>query len=213
MTKGGFMLNKTKKASYIYNIKNILNIKNIINIIDINNIIILYILLIINISIFNIINEKNEMSSHLDQIVIKELHKDFIAQARFESTAARSDFRDKATLTDSELIAVLKSAGFKGQSLKEAWAIAKRESGGRPEAFNGNRSTGDQSYGLFQINMIGNLGPERMQKFNLSSYEDLFDPHRNAEIAYYMSQGGKNWKSWYGLTPRAQEFLLQYPND
>ena len=61
--------------------------------------------------------------------------------------------------------------------------------------------------------MIGNLGPERMEKFNLNSYEDLFDPYRNAEIAYYMSQGGNNWKSWYGLTPRAQQFLLQYPND
>lgn len=204
------MKNKTNKFA---NIINISNIKNIYNIIDINNILILYILFIINISIFNIINEKNEMSSHLDKIVIKELHRDFIAQARYENPPARSDFREKKVLSDHELIAVLKSAGFKGQNLKEAWAIAKRESGGRPEAFNGNRSTGDQSYGLFQINMIGQLGPDRMQKFNLNSYEDLFDPYRNAEIAYYMSQGGNNWKSWYGLTPRAQEFLLQYPND
>jgi hypothetical protein len=204
------MKNKTNR---LLNIRNIYNIKNILNIIDINNIIILYILFIINISIFNIINEKNQMSIPLDKNVIKTLHKDFILQARLGQPPARTDFRDKKVLTDHELVSVLKSAGFNGQELKEAWAIAKRESGGRPEAFNGNLSTGDQSYGLFQINMIGSLGPDRMEKFNLNSYEDLFDPYRNAEIAHYMSQGGKNWKSWYGLTPRAQEFLIQYPND
>ena len=201
------MINKTKKASYIYNIKNILNI------IDINNIIILYILFIINISIFNIINEKNEMSILLDQIVIKEIHQELIAQQRYQIEAARSDFRDKKILSDHELISVLKSAGFKGDNLREAWAVAKKESGGRPGAFNGNRSTGDQSYGIFQINMIDNLGIERLKKFNLDSYKDLFDPYKNAEIAYYMSQGGRDWSSWHGMTPRTKEILLQYPND
>jgi hypothetical protein len=202
---------KNKTALYnIYNIFNIIIFKNIKNIIIFNILILLYISFYIY---NNSITQENKLSIPLDKKVIKEIQEDFKAQARLDYAAARSDFRSAKTLTDAQLISVLKSAGFKGQQLKEAWAIAKRESGGRPGAFNGNASTGDKSYGLFQINMIGNLGPTRMAKFELSAYEDLFDPYRNAEIAYYMSQGGKNWSAWYGLTPKAREFLLQYPND
>lgn len=36
-------------------------------------------------------------------------------------------------------------------------AIAGRESGYRPDAHNGNASTGDNSYGLFQINLLGGM--------------------------------------------------------
>jgi hypothetical protein len=35
-------------------------------------------------------------------------------------------------------------------------------------ALNLSKRTGDSSYGLFQINMIGDLGPERRDKFNLT---------------------------------------------
>ena len=116
-------------------------------------------------------------------------------------------------LTDQELVLLLKTVGFEGTGLKKAWAIAKRESSGRPLAHNGNRKTGDNSYGLFQINMIGNLGPERLDKFNLKSNKELFDPVTNAEITYYMTDGGSDWSSWKGMTPKAQEFLLKFPTN
>jgi hypothetical protein len=61
--------------------------------------------------------------------------------------------------------------------------------------------------------MIGNLGPARLEKFNLKSNKELFDPVTNAEITYYMTNGGKNWSAWKGLTPRAKEWLLQFPTD
>lgn len=99
-------------------------------------------------------------------------------------------------LTDNQLIEVLKSVGFKGNSLRTAWAIVKRESGGRPVAFNGNRNTGDSSYGLFQINMIGDLGPSRRATFGLKSNNELFNPYTNARAAYHMSAGGRNWSAW-----------------
>jgi hypothetical protein len=35
----------------------------------------------------------------------------------------------------------------------------------RPMAYNGNRNTGDSSYGIFQINMLGKLGIDRKEKF------------------------------------------------
>lgn len=87
-----------------------------------------------------------------------------------------------------------------------------RESNGRPNAFNGDLSTGDQSYGIFQINMIGDLGPDRRDRYDLEKNSDLFNPYLNAEIAYKMSRGGEDWSSWKGLTPRAMEFYKDYPN-
>ena len=122
-------------------------------------------------------------------------------------------YKPSEMLTDSELIELLSTVGFEGKALRTAWAIAKRESNGRPLAYNGNRATGDSSYGIFQINMLGNLGVDRKEKFNLKSNESLFDPTKNAEIAYYMTNGGSDWSAWKGLTPRAMEFYLKFPND
>lgn len=104
--------------------------------------------------------------------------------------------------SEQDLIAVLKSVGFKGSALKEAWAVAMKESTGRPKAHNQNTRTGDNSYGLFQINMIGRLGPARLEKHGLDSYEDLFDPYTNARIAYQMSSEGADWGPW-GIGPNA----------
>ena len=91
---------------------------------------------------------------------------------------------------------VLKEAGFKGENLREAWAIVMKESSGHPNSHNTNYATGDNSYGLFQINMIGSLGPDRREIFDINSNSELFDPLTNAESAYHMSQGGKDWSSW-----------------
>lgn len=121
-------------------------------------------------------------------------------------------YENKHNLTDEELKEVLMLVGFKGKELREAWAIAKRESNGRPFAFNGNIKTGDSSYGIFQINMIGKLGPDRREKFDLKHNADLFNPVINAKIAYHMSRGGDNWISWKGMTPRAKEWLEKFPN-
>ena len=115
-------------------------------------------------------------------------------------------------LSDLELKELLSLIGFEGSALKTAWAIAKRESNGRPMAYNGNRKTGDSSYGIFQINMLGNLGIDRKEKFDLKSNKELFDPVRNVEITYYMTDGGKDWSAWKGLTPRAQEWLEKFPD-
>ena len=122
-------------------------------------------------------------------------------------------YKPSQMLTDLELKQLLEYVGFEGKALKTAWAIAKRESNGRPLAYNGNRKTGDSSYGIFQINMLGNLGIDRKEKFNLKSNILLFDPVINAEITYYMTNGGNNWSAWKGLTPKAKEWLEQFPTN
>ena len=102
----------------------------------------------------------------------------------------------KVPATSGQLVDYLKQAGFKGEALRKAWAVAMRESGGRPGAYNGNAATGDKSYGLFQINMIGSLGANRLKQFGLSSYDQLLDPNTNAQAAFRMSKGGTSWGAW-----------------
>ena len=120
-------------------------------------------------------------------------------------------YKPSEMLTDKQLKELLIAVGFEGKALKTAWAIAKRESNGRPMAYNGNRNTGDSSYGIFQINMLGELGVDRKEKFNLKSNILLFDPVINAEITYHMSQGGQNWTAWKGLNAAAEKWLPLFP--
>jgi hypothetical protein len=120
-------------------------------------------------------------------------------------------YENKTHLTDVELKDLLHLVGFRGNDLVVAWAIAKKESNGRPLAFNGNHKTGDSSYGVFQINMIDNLGPDRRDKFDLDSNAELFNPVKNAEIAYYMSRGGEDWSSWKGITPKTRMWMNKFP--
>ncbi|NBP57566.1 hypothetical protein EBU71_13720, partial [bacterium] len=121
-------------------------------------------------------------------------------------------YQNATSLSDKDLKNLLKLVGFEGQNLKEAWAIAKKESNGRPFAFNGNHETGDSSYGIFQINMLGMLGPDRRNKYDLDHNADLFNPVLNAKIAFKMSNGGENWNAWKGITPRTKEWIEKFPN-
>ena len=122
-------------------------------------------------------------------------------------------YKPSEMLTDRELKELLSAVGFEGKALKQAWAIAKSESNSRPMAYNGNRKTGDSSYGIFQINMLGELGIDRKEKFDLKSNILLFDPVINAEITYYMTKGGLDWSSWSSLGgDRYKEFLNKFPN-
>jgi hypothetical protein len=120
-------------------------------------------------------------------------------------------FENKVSLTDLELKELLSLVGFKGKDLVVAWAVAKKESNGRPLAFNGNHKTGDSSFGMFQINMIDSLGPDRRDKFDLDSNAELFNPVKNAEIAYYMTKGGDDWSSWKGITPKTKMWMNKFP--
>lgn len=130
-----------------------------------------------------------------------------------KSAVILKKYKNADSLTDHDLIKLLKAVGFKGKGLKTAWAVAKSESNGQPIRYNGNRKTGDSSYGLFQINMLGELGPERRAKYNLNLNAELLSPVVNAQIVYKMTQGGTNWKAWkYASTPQVKRWLKKFPN-
>lgn len=130
-------------------------------------------------------------------------------------------YRGVTKLNDLELKELLKLVGFEGNGLKVAWAIAKKESNGRPLAHNNNSNTGDNSYGIFQINMIGQLGLDRKEKFGIEKNSELFDPVTNAKAAFYMTARGTDFGSWgYGPNaydgtpsePKVEEWISKFPH-
>jgi len=120
-------------------------------------------------------------------------------------------YKHSEMLTPEDLKDLLWAVGFEGNALKTAWSIAVVESNGRPMALNDNTRTGDKSYGIFQINMLGDLGVIRKEKFDLVSNKELFDPVTNAEITYYMTKGGKDWSSWPNSIGKAKELVPEFP--
>ena len=112
-------------------------------------------------------------------------------------------------LTQKQLYELLYLTGFRGHELNTAWAVAMKESHGNPRSHNGNAKTGDNSYGLFQVNLYGSL-KARVSQYKLSSADDLYDPVTNAQIAFKMSAGGKNWSAWKAGKNQQYSGVVQY---
>lgn len=100
-----------------------------------------------------------------------------------------------AVLSPAQLASVLRAGGFSVDQLPEMVAAGLAESGGDSSALNDNPATGDKSYGVMQVNMLGDMGPERRRQFGISSNEELFNPLVNARAAHriYQSQGPNAW--------------------
>lgn len=161
-------------------------------------------------SVFNVQNASAQNNLLIKQVQIQKVAPKGAFSVSMKKKMILKKYENSHTLTDSQLKELLGAVGFKGKSLATAWAVAKKESNGRPLAFNGNAKTGDSSYGIFQINMIGDLGPDRREKFSLSSNSELLNPVVNAEIAYHMSRGGKNWSAWHGITSKTKSLIRNF---
>ena len=125
----------------------------------------------------------------LQTLIVPNYETEFV-RGPYELIEANYD--RKTQLSDDQLESILRQAGFSGNGLKMAKAIAFYESTNRPMSLNKSSNC----YGLFQINMSGSMGPDRRDKYNLKSNEDLYNPLISAQIAYQMSNGGKNWSAW-----------------
>lgn len=135
---------------------------------------------------------EQEIADHEARIEAEiKAHQEKIKELQLEKFA-----NQRTPFTDEELALLLHAVGFEGKALRVAWAVVKKESNGRPLAFNGNKRTGDSSYGIFQINMIGGLGVDRREKYDLKTNSELFNPVVNAEIAFHMSGQGETWTAW-----------------
>ena len=85
--------------------------------------------------------------------------------------------------------ALIKQEGGTDEEARILGAIAYSESRGRPDAHNPNAATGDDSYGLWQINMLGRMGPERMKLLGITDPNQLKDPAINAKAALMLLRG------------------------
>jgi len=99
-------------------------------------------------------------------------------------------------VNQSQIYSLAKNAGLPDDKARIAAAIAMAESGGNPNDLNDNPGTGDLSYGLWQINMIGSMGPSRRAMYGLSKNEDLFNPVINARVMSAISHQGQNFTAW-----------------
>jgi hypothetical protein len=138
-------------------------------------------------------------------------------------------------LTAEQIYALAVGAGFSpsievvpGVSLPVCMtAIALRESSGEPGTHNGNAETGDDSYGLWQINMkdpdvcravqANILMPVlKTQGAMAATYEALLDPRTNAKAAHLLYGGSlRNLGiAWYVYradpTPEQAEDQVKY---
>jgi hypothetical protein len=110
-------------------------------------------------------------------------------------------------LNPQQIADLLKQQGFPQDKIPTMTAIAMAESGGRTQAFNPEGL--DKSYGLFQVNMHGGLGPARMKQFGLQKESQLFDPETNVKAAKQIlgSQGLGAWSVY--KSGKYKEFLPQ----
>jgi hypothetical protein len=115
-----------------------------------------------------------------------------------------------------DAVGLAQEAGFTKEQAAIMAAIAMAESSGNSGAHNNNRQTGDDSYGLWQINMIDRLGPERRRQFGIQSNDQLKDPRINAKAAkaVFDSQGFGAWSvyrsgSYRQYLPEARRALSQ----
>src|SRR3954469_24569881 len=103
-----------------------------------------------------------------------------------------------AVVTREQAMDLLVKAGFKKNSVDTAnmIGIMYAESGGDPTKYNGKDR--DSSYGLWQINMKGDLGPDRRKKFGIASNDALFNPSTNAKAAHivYKESGLSAWTTY-----------------
>jgi hypothetical protein len=117
-----------------------------------------------------------------------------------------------AVLSDTDIAGYAYNAGFRGDDLAKAVAIALAESGGDPSAVSPQNSNGTYDYGLFQINsshtdsglfdpLSGNTpfqtGVLAGTAIGLGNSEGWSDPQKNADYAFQLYQGrGGNFTDW-----------------
>ena len=105
--------------------------------------------------------------------------------------------------TKKQIAESLLKAGFSPQDLPTMIEIARRESGFNRLALNPDTSTGDLSYGPFQINMLGDMGPERRKQFGIEKNEQLYDLDTSARAAKIIKdqQGFGAWSVYDPTDP------------
>lgn len=101
-------------------------------------------------------------------------------------------------MQQADIVVLARQAGLSEENAIIASAVAMGESGGNERQI--TKDSDDESYGLWQINMLGSMGPTRRALYNLRSNNDLLDPVVNARVMSEISKQGRNWAPWGAYT-------------
>lgn len=114
-------------------------------------------------------------------------------------------------LAPDQIASYAYQAGFRGQPLQWIVQIAMRESGGKTDAWNPNVSTGDNSVGMTQVNILGGNAANIARILQGLGYHTTGDPSElkamlsnpaiNFQVAYKLSNGGTNFEPWRSHSP------------
>ena len=138
----------------------------------------------------------------LQQILqLQRIQQAQLRRQRMESSmgmAPVTDLRPGVKIGMREYLQLGLQNGLSKEEAIEMAAVGMAESTGNSGVRNSNPDTGDDSYGLWQINMIGNLGPDRLRRYGLRSAEDLKDPETNARVmaAMLRTDGKTAWGAY-----------------
>lgn len=111
------------------------------------------------------------------------------------SGASKTTLKDvsKNAVDVNDLARMLDRRKFKQEDIWKMLAISWRESRWDPRLH--YVGPHDDSYGLFQINMKGDLGPARAKQYGITNYEELYDPKVSVKAARLI-YGGGNLSHW-----------------
>jgi hypothetical protein len=110
-------------------------------------------------------------------------------------------------ISDSAIAQYAKAAGLSDSNVAIAVAVAIAESGGNTNSH--NAVPPDDSYGLWQINMLGSMGPARRKQFGITKNEELYDPAVNAKAMAILSNKGASWSPWTTYTRGTYRIYLE----
>lgn len=108
--------------------------------------------------------------------------------------------------SQAELVAALRAVGMSAARAQIGGAVGMAESGGNLQAH--NAVPPDDSYGPWQINMIGALGPARRAAYGLHADSDLFDLATSARVVKAISHSGADWSPWSTFTSGAYKTYM-----
>jgi|9_EtaG_2_1085328.scaffolds.fasta_scaffold01168_10 hypothetical protein len=122
------------------------------------------------------------------------------------STSMPVEIQGSGVLSPEQVKSLAKNSGFTDSESDIVVKIARGESTFNPKAHNDDASMGDNSYGLMQINMLGDMGPERRKLFGIQSNEQLKDPQTNMDAAFkiFQRQGFPAWTVYRDLKAKGE---------
>lgn len=127
------------------------------------------------------------------------------------------NFTGQEKLRPESLTEAIRGYNWNGDVME---AVARWESSGhacelRPEALNDHMNKdGSRDSGLFQINSRTYADyearmPEKLRALDINSYEDMFDPYKNMDMAYLI-WNYQGYRAWAGFNSGIYQICLGY---